>query len=151
MPTKHTKTNESFIEFSNISFVSWALNVLLQQTRSELERGFAFATEHPCNLFLTRFPVTLRKLENVRPRETSFVTTKCEEAIAATCGRWVMQITHLPQVAATASSHFVVARMSHAAERFPICVKSLGNRDRRSSHACSAARANRRLSSLRAC
>jgi hypothetical protein len=28
----------------------------LKQTRRELERGFAFAAEHPCELFLPQFP-----------------------------------------------------------------------------------------------
>src|SRR5260370_11777971 len=37
-------------------------------------------------------PVTSRRFEKVRPRTTSFVTTKWDEAEAATGARWVMQI-----------------------------------------------------------
>src|SRR5437762_1114415 len=39
------------------------------------------------------FLITSCKLENVRPCATSLVTTKCDEAVAATCGRCVMQIS----------------------------------------------------------
>src|SRR5438132_1410505 len=38
-------------------------------------------------------PATSCKFENVRPRTTSLVTTKCDEAAAATGARWVIQIS----------------------------------------------------------
>ena len=62
----------------------------------------------------------------------------------------VICITHLPQVAATASSHFVVTKDVHAAARFPICMKSRAKRARKKSLECLAAKATQRLSSQRA-
>ena len=57
----------------------------------------------------------------------------------------VICITHLPQVAATASSHFVVTKeVVRGRTLFAICVKSAGKRGRKRSRACSAAKANRR-------
>ncbi len=71
------------------------------------KRRFAFAAEHPRDLFLARFPSDFMQIGKratahdvfgynemrVRPRMTSLVTTKCEEAVAATWGKCVMQIT----------------------------------------------------------